>query len=143
MACRNKPWRQFIHASRGKKLGFHAHLHLQHTISFAFPSREPRALQDENRECVHARPCSQDVLSHLGMFLHRALNALFLSSLGSEITPVICRARSLPACCWPKARGGSCGAASQLHCWVILHLCSRYKGQPGAGDLGQCSLIMF
>lgn len=124
MACRNKPWRQFIHASRGKQLGFHAHLPLQHTISFAFPSREPRAPRDENRERVHARPCSQDVLSHLGTFLHRALNALFLSSLGCETTPGICRAGSLPARCWPKVRGGSCGAAPQLHCWVILHLCS-------------------
>lgn len=106
MACRNKPWRQFIHPSCGKKPGFHAHLHLQHTVSFAFPSREPRANQDGNRERVHARPCSQDVLSHLGTFSHRALKALFLSSLGCEISPVICRAVSLPACCWPKLSTG-------------------------------------
>lgn len=91
-------------SSMGKKLGSHAHLHLQHTISFAFPSREPRAPWDEYRECVRARPCSQDVLPHLGTF--RALNALFLSSLGCEITPVICRASQ------PKLSRRSCGAAS-------------------------------
>lgn len=95
-----------IHLSHGKKLGFHTHLHLQHN-QLCFPLQGAQSISEWKQG---ACPC-QTLLTGRAVS-HRALSALFLNSLGCEITPVICRAVSLPACCWPKLSRELCCCSS-------------------------------